>query len=623
MPFSTYLPKQMGWATLKPPGPFVAGSYAELTLTYTAGTFGIDDTGMVKISWRTTSDMSKPQFDKPRRANYTTVEASNGAKLEVWFDRLNIRPWANTLLIRVGRGYLREGDTLTVRFGDRRQGSPGFRLQTNCEANVELQTSVDAFATYEFCELPSSRPSIWCRDRPRAEGDLAVARGGRRAVPPRDRRRGHLGQPDRQTPTSVSRSRRRGRCAACRHSVDVQDRRRPARDRKPRRRGGRRHRSAAHGEGRGRRARQSAARGRGSRRCAATGATCTARAARPSAWARRKTISAMRATAAFIDIVGHQGNDFQITDAFWDELNRLYAEFDEPGRFVCLPGYEWSGNTGMGGDRNIFFRREGRPIRRSSHILVEGRHRPRRVLHGGRTVPCARRARTRSSSPMSAAATPTSNTPMTAGSSARSRCIRPGAPSNGCCTTRSSWATASASCATATTTRGAPARRDRAPRPSARSAASPATSCRELTRDALFAALRRRRHYGTTGTRMFLELRALVRPRGDGIFATIRKLGPAHGICACSEAVMGDIVRPGGVPMRVAAEVIGTAPIERVDVLHGTQVVAERSGRSPPPISAAACACSGRAPNIAAAAARRSGRASSTVAATASRDLRR
>src|SRR5262249_28230229 len=154
MPFSTYLPEHMGSITLAPRGPFVAGSHAELTLVYTAGTFGIDDTGMVKISWRTTSDMSKPQFDKPQAANFTTVEASNGARLEVWVDRLNVRPFANTLLIRVGRGYLREGDTLTVRLGDRRQGSPGFRLQTNVEANVELKTSVDAFATYEFCELP-------------------------------------------------------------------------------------------------------------------------------------------------------------------------------------------------------------------------------------------------------------------------------------------------------------------------------------------------------------------------------------------------------------------------------------------------------------------------------------
>jgi hypothetical protein len=99
MPFSTYLPEHMGSIRLTPSGPFVAGAYAELTLTYTAGTFGIDDTGMVKISWRTTSDMSKPQFDKPAAANFTTVEASNGAKLDVWFDRLNIRPYANTLSV--------------------------------------------------------------------------------------------------------------------------------------------------------------------------------------------------------------------------------------------------------------------------------------------------------------------------------------------------------------------------------------------------------------------------------------------------------------------------------------------------------------------------------------------
>src|SRR6201982_392203 len=113
MPFSTYLPEHMGSIALAPAGPFVAGSYVELVLVYTAGTFGIDDTGMVKISWRTTSDFAKPQFDKPQAANFTTVEASNGAKLEVWFDRLNIRPYANTLLLRVVRGYLREVDTPT------------------------------------------------------------------------------------------------------------------------------------------------------------------------------------------------------------------------------------------------------------------------------------------------------------------------------------------------------------------------------------------------------------------------------------------------------------------------------------------------------------------------------
>ena len=116
MPYSKYLPEHMGSIALSPPGPFVAGSYVELTLVYTAGKFGIDDTGMVKLSWRTTSDFAKPQLTTPDAPNFTTVEASNGAKLEVWFDRLNIRPYGNTLLIRVGRGFLRSGDTLTVRW---------------------------------------------------------------------------------------------------------------------------------------------------------------------------------------------------------------------------------------------------------------------------------------------------------------------------------------------------------------------------------------------------------------------------------------------------------------------------------------------------------------------------
>jgi len=198
MPYSKYLPEQMGSIALSPSGPFVAGAYAELVLVYTAGTFGIDDTGMLKVSWRTTSDFSKPQFDKPDAPNFTTVEASNGAKLEVWFDRLNIRPYANTLLIRIGRGYLRAGDTLTIWMGDRRWGSPGLRLQTNVEKNVELLTSVDAFATYEFCELPK-QPAFDLVAGPATKWKAIVPFPSRRrrTVPAGNRCRGYVGQSDR------------------------------------------------------------------------------------------------------------------------------------------------------------------------------------------------------------------------------------------------------------------------------------------------------------------------------------------------------------------------------------------------------------------------------------------
>src|SRR5262245_47542283 len=109
MPYSRYLPEHMGAIRLSPEGPFVAGPFAELTLVCAGGSFGIVDAGMLKVSWRTAPDMAQPQFDKPQAANCTTVEASNGAELEVRFDRLNIRPYANTLLIRVGRRYLRKG----------------------------------------------------------------------------------------------------------------------------------------------------------------------------------------------------------------------------------------------------------------------------------------------------------------------------------------------------------------------------------------------------------------------------------------------------------------------------------------------------------------------------------
>lgn len=80
MPFSTYLPERMGSAVIEPAGALEAGSYASLTITCTAGHFGVDDTGALELSWRTASDAGKPQLHDPAGASCTTVEASNGAR---------------------------------------------------------------------------------------------------------------------------------------------------------------------------------------------------------------------------------------------------------------------------------------------------------------------------------------------------------------------------------------------------------------------------------------------------------------------------------------------------------------------------------------------------------------
>jgi hypothetical protein len=75
--------------------------------------------------------------------------------LEVQYDgKRNIRPWDKTLFIRVIRGFLREGDTITVRFGDRSKGSPGMRVQTFSEPTFEFRVLVDPFATYHYTALP-------------------------------------------------------------------------------------------------------------------------------------------------------------------------------------------------------------------------------------------------------------------------------------------------------------------------------------------------------------------------------------------------------------------------------------------------------------------------------------
>ena len=152
MPHSTYLPERMGTATLQPTDPVEAGSFQSFTLVYTAGYFGIDDTGSIKIVQRFAGDMGRPQFTDTKAANYTTVEASNGALLEVRFEpKMNIRPWDKTLFIRVVRGFLTEGDTLTVRFGDPRQGSPGMRMQD------AASTRSPSISTMQARQLPSGR----------------------------------------------------------------------------------------------------------------------------------------------------------------------------------------------------------------------------------------------------------------------------------------------------------------------------------------------------------------------------------------------------------------------------------------------------------------------------------
>ena len=447
-------------------------------MTYTAGDFGVDDTGAIKISWRTASDSSRPQFTDPKAPNYTTADGQQRREARARGQSQQHPPLGGHLA-----GARHQRLPAQGRHHHRAAGRPARRLaraiacRRRSRPTFPFKVFADAFATYDFVEVPKctvarvGRPAGPTRFKAILPTLRRVGQPFRLAVLAEDRWGNVSDKVERTIALKPSRP-----SPACRRRIALKPGEGPRvidgltlgepGDM----------RIDLHRCGDGRAAWPAPTPCASSRMpiCCTTGAICTGRAARPSAAARRPQYFAFAKHKAFLDIVGHQGNDFQINDAFWAEINRLAAEYDKPGEMVALPGYEWSGNTGMGGDRNVFFATEGRPIRRSSSVLLDapGRHRL-----SPRATTCSRRCRARmpSSSPTSADAMPICASATTAAWSARSRCTPAGAPSSGCCTMLSSSAIASASSATATTTRDDPEPPIRAPRSSAPSAASPAT----------------------------------------------------------------------------------------------------------------------------------------------------
>lgn len=569
---STYLRDRVGHASITPTTPVEAGAFTSLTLTYTAGYFGIDDTGSLKIVHRFASDMGKMQFADPTGWNYVTAEASNGAVLELRYDQKgNIRPWDKTLSIRVQRGFLRAGDTITVRIGDTRQGSPGIRVQTFTEPTFEFKVLVDAFATYNFVELPE-QPWV-----PVVAGPAVLYK----AVLPTER---HVGQPFSLGFKGEDKwgnpSHQVGGRFTLEPSLPVQGL--PAAlDVQAGDLSTVLERLQVQQQGELRITVRDAG---GAIVCVSNPLRITGAGTLLPYWAdlhgqseetigtnSARELMAFARDRAFLDAMSHQGNDFQITTPFWNELNRLSAEFNEDGRFIMFPGYEWSGNTGLGGDRNVLFRDEGRQIHRSHHALVEdlsdvdtdansaadlftaladencvvfahigGRYADIAVAHDGRIE---RSIEIHSDWGtfewlLEDAFTQGYRVGILAnsdGHKGRHGASHPGASLFG--------AYGGLSCLLAS----------------------------ELTRDGLFDALRRRHHYATTGCRAFLDTRvAFDTP------AALYGDDPAMGGTAAEqvrEARMGDILRCADDEATLTVDVSTAAPIERIEIRNRMRVL--------------------------------------------------
>ncbi len=567
-------PVLYGHVDLTPKGQFEVRSYQTFTLTYTVGRFGLDDTGAIRVVFRAMGDTGRLQTTDPAADNYVSATASNGATLSVVYAPrgASARPRWKSLTVNVTGGYMREGDTITLVFGDTSHGSNGLKLQTMVETDFEFKFLADVCATGHFVPIPNTptidivpgRPAVWravlsSLRRPgetfhfglkaedawgnpteHAEGSFTFVTTlpvnnlpatfdyplGERAVMFEGLscdQPGELRITVKDTAT--------GEVAAESHPMQIREGQY----------GG--YWGDLHGQ-------SGESIGIGTSRSYFD-------------FARNK---------AFLDLTSHQANDFQVNNKFWAYLNELAAEFLEEGRFVTFPGYEWSGNTAVGGDRNVYFRTEGRQIHRSSHALLPERHdldtdanNANLLFEALKDEDCVIYAHVggryadikyahdpkleRSMEIHSAWGTfewlLTDGFPLghrsgvvcnSDGHKGRPGASYPGASMFG--------AYGGLTCFYA----------------------------EELTRDGIFECLRKRHHYGTTGTRLHLDVRAAL-AGGGRLFDEDPKAFPDTGSRTVNEVMMGDIVQTSDASVTLKVEVSAQTPIERIEIRNGMDVL--------------------------------------------------
>jgi hypothetical protein len=66
--------------------------------------------------------------------------------------------------------------------------------------------------------------------------------------------------------------------------------------------------------------------------------------------------------AAGLDFASVSSHDFELTAENWEEIRGATRDAHEPGRFVTFLGYEWSGDSSVGGDNNIYFLDDEGPL---------------------------------------------------------------------------------------------------------------------------------------------------------------------------------------------------------------------------------------------------------------------
>lgn len=564
-------PMLYGHVSLDPVGAFEARSLQTFRLVYTVGRYGIDDTGSIRVVFRFMGDWGAFQTNDPTGYNYVSAHASTEARLSLNYANTgHQRPWFKSLTVKLHGGYLSEGDTITIVFGDTSQGSPGMQMQTFCEPGFEFKVLADVCAVghyYPLAETPHisivpGKVHEWKAVLPSLRRPGEVFRLGIKAEDkwgnPTDHASAQfrlqsnhlvkdlpemldypLGEKsvvldnlsvEKPGIVRIQMLDESGTCLAEAGPLLIQDGNFSG------------YWGDLHGQ---------------------SGESIGLTTSRDYfEFARNKS---------FLDVTGHQANDFQVNNAFWKYLNELTAEYHEDGCFVVFPGYEWSGNTAVGGDRNVFFRTEGQQIRRSSHALLEDRSDLNTdaptatqlfddlqgedcVVYahvGGRYADITQAHDPRLETAMEIhSAWGTFEWMLTDG-------FPLGHRSGVVCNSDGHKGRPGASYPGASTF-----------------GAYGGLTCfltDDLSREGIFECLRRRHHYGTTGCRMHMEV-AVQFEQDATVFERDPKAFPDTSSFQSREVMMGDIVQSTAREVTLKLHIIAHASIERIEIRNGIEV---------------------------------------------------
>ncbi|MCD6503842.1 DUF3604 domain-containing protein [Candidatus Bathyarchaeota archaeon] len=353
-----------GYATIEPSGDVVAGSYGTWTLTYVVGSEGVSQGGCLRITTDSDTDWGRPQFNDPKGEDYMKVYTDGKATLATMFDGLK------TLYVWVKKGRLKEGDKIFVVYGDGSFGSPGSRAQTFMEEPRYFKVSVDPLGSGRYMDLPDTphlrviggsperlvviAPSIvevseqvkvtvkaedkWGNPSHAYRGRIIFSSTDSNASLPSD-------YTFKDEDEGVHEFLDIKFFSEGLHEIEIKDlengliaRSNPILVRK-KTDGYRLFWGDLHGQ-----------------------VDLAVKAYDYFRYAR--DISA-------IDFAGFQRNDHNITNEDWKIQQKIERLFNQPGRFITFPGYEWSADTKDGGHRNVYFPIDGQPIRRSSHWNIE------------------------------------------------------------------------------------------------------------------------------------------------------------------------------------------------------------------------------------------------------------